>query len=917
LRFEGKAKMAASKSIMHFLVDSNESMAQNASSMHGESKLSITKSAIITYCCQRNLDSKTVEFALTSYGDSVTDNAMAASDPNSGYDNINDVIRMETMTQDSYQRIHRMQPSVGTGIKPNTISALLSTFDALVKAKKNYKYNRTMVLVTDGENVIAEDDDDMEDLTNVTKALNKGNAAALVQPIPLYVMLTGKVTHTSSKIKRENSKLLQSLAESTGGGYVEAENMGDILWGLSEGVGMGTTPQKKKINLTIGPNCTVPCIMWQKVMEKKMPALKKNLVKEDESGEQQPPEAVKRVEAAVPGNGPIVPTAPATADILGMTSGASTWEAAAAAGAAASSSPSSSYAPPRVHVDVNASPPKDTPSPLIPMDLEQPGVDYEPPLVSMEPVFRETSHRLAKDANGAAAAGAASTASVDGYKYGQFYVPISDADKEAMKMDSQPGIALIGFMQAHQLPRVHFLGGTTVLQGDDKLAESIKAVAALAQAMRRKNCVAIARKVVKAGDDPVQVALLPPTEDDGTLLVMHIPCSDDYRRYPFKNLPAASAHSSGTEGLAAVGRLVASMTLPGGGGGGGDGGNKNGSMGTYGYGCATQEEEGQLQPLPLPNLTPVNPSYYRVVREIASAHMFLDSKSAMSGVGDVFPSALDLINSSGRGSGGGGFPHQQRKRKIVECVEEVRRHFVLSKQQPDGGVAGATGIKAIYTDRVVGAKMSDEARQQAAASVAAAASKAATAADRTDNGSSASATSGRNAGGNGTSDPQAGNTSSTVPPSAPGGDLSASNSPFSVLETALGSLTNHHHHHHHQEQQQQQQQRQALSPTYYSEEEVETAVRAVFAQVRGALLDRKEGPALALLERLHSTCAQGRKGGEGGDDHDNKATSLFPRLAGCYNGLIQSEIIAPFLPQAQNLSHFFDGIDDKNIHTMT
>ena len=74
----------AAKSIMHFVVDCSSTMglevSKDAPAGSTVSKLTLAKSAMMTYCCQRTFDSKTVEFAVSSYGDEITDNDMANTD---------------------------------------------------------------------------------------------------------------------------------------------------------------------------------------------------------------------------------------------------------------------------------------------------------------------------------------------------------------------------------------------------------------------------------------------------------------------------------------------------------------------------------------------------------------------------------------------------------------------------------------------------------------------------------------------------------------------------------------------------------------------------------------------------------------------------------------------------------------------
>ena len=636
----------AAKSIMHFVVDCSSTMglevSKDAPAGSTVSKLTLAKSAMMTYCCQRTFDSKTVEFAVSSYGDKITDNDMANADQE-GYDGINFLARMDKVKQDSLQRIWRMEVSP-PGVEADTISALMATTDALMKAKQNYKYNRSLVLVTDGEKEIAGHKEDMEQLETLISCLNRGNPDKKVTPIPLYIILMGKVTDSSSTCKRENGKLLRSLAEGTNGGYIEADTVGSFLWILSEGTGLGTTPQKSKVNLTLSPHCPgIPCVTWAKVSEKKMPSLSKKLVKEDH--------AEMDVDLQMPH--------------------------------ASSSSSSSSV-----------------------RDIQ----------VSLEPVKRDTTYKRPSDTGPTAEASEKIT---DGYKYGQYYVPVSDADKEAMKLEGEAGIKLIGYMKAKEVPRHHFMGSTSVVQGNDTLVESIRAIAALSMALRNMGCVGLARKVVKEGQDPCHVMLMPPTQDDGTLLMQHIPCSDDYRRYPFAPLPSLRSNEKQRQ-MDAMTCLVDSMVgIP---------------------ECVTDTA-----------VSPVNPSYLRVFTAITEDFGVLN-RGSLADIGDVFSVPL------------------RDKRKAMDAAEDLQSIFPLKKHIMEAKGA-AKEPKVLFADRMANIVVSEDAMRAAAASIAKVAAK------------DPSAEAAKNGNDEGAGESKAGSSSSSSSSSSAAMEAGPADSRFYILKT--------------------------------------------------------------------------------------------------------------------------------------
>ena len=201
--------------MVHFLVDISSSMGGLAGAEGSQSKLDLVKSMIVTNVCQRKLTSKTFEVAVTTYGDRTTSNHMQNEE---GYERINQVIKMDVPAQSFTQEVlNAIHSRNGIDENRSTIASLMATFDALIQAKANYKFNRVMVLVTDGESRIVEDEADMEDVTSLIASMNNPNpkGETKVEPIPLYVIVVGKVAPDSTRVKRENCKLLRSCVMQT------------------------------------------------------------------------------------------------------------------------------------------------------------------------------------------------------------------------------------------------------------------------------------------------------------------------------------------------------------------------------------------------------------------------------------------------------------------------------------------------------------------------------------------------------------------------------------------------------------------------------------------------------------------------------------------------------------------------------
>ena len=115
--------------------------------------------------------------------------------------------------------------------------------DILNRTNVKKAYNRIMVVFTDGETAV----EGVEDLETIV-----GNMKSIVN-FSLYIAMIGKVTNSSTVIKRENAKLLRSLAESINGRFEVMEDSRDGFYMLAEGAGLGTKPQMLKTTFQLSP----------------------------------------------------------------------------------------------------------------------------------------------------------------------------------------------------------------------------------------------------------------------------------------------------------------------------------------------------------------------------------------------------------------------------------------------------------------------------------------------------------------------------------------------------------------------------------------------------------------------------------------------------------------------------------------
>ena len=90
------------------------------------------------------------------------------------------------------------------------IDGIIVGQDALIRTNQGKAFNRIMLIFTDGESKV----EDVRDLEPIVEQMTTINNFAL------HIFLVGKVTESSSVVKKENSKLLRSLTENVKG-YIQ------------------------------------------------------------------------------------------------------------------------------------------------------------------------------------------------------------------------------------------------------------------------------------------------------------------------------------------------------------------------------------------------------------------------------------------------------------------------------------------------------------------------------------------------------------------------------------------------------------------------------------------------------------------------------------------------------------------------
>ncbi|KAK3726184.1 hypothetical protein RRG08_031511 [Elysia crispata] len=128
---------------------------------------------------------------------------------------------------------------------------------------------------------------------------------------------------------------------------------------------------------------------------------------------------------------------------------------------------------------------------------------------------------------------------VEGFKYGNTIVPMSEDDKDNMKYKAEKCLKVLGFTKAENFKRYHILGdgvlSITAEKGDEAAAV---ALSALINALYETNTVAIARRVYDARSSPRLGALFPHIKAKYECLFwVELPFAEDVRTFTFGSLP--------------------------------------------------------------------------------------------------------------------------------------------------------------------------------------------------------------------------------------------------------------------------------------------------------------------------------------------------------------------------------------------
>lgn len=256
-------EMAAMKTMMGVALDARPSMGASVSA-DGISKLNLGISIINYHIVQRQMASKTVEFSVSAFGNGKSNNYCFETD--GSFPNVDTVCPMGRPSVDDLQRVEGISVGTDNAAAPADVADAMSVvLDTLKRVNAGKKFNRMMLLITDGDFIVS----DMGRLESLVSDMRANDIA-------LYVALLGRKDPESvSPIISENGKLLASMASVAGGAFSILDAVSDSFYFFAGRPGMTTRPMSYKIPFFISPTVQVGCTYWGKVSKATLPSLKK------------------------------------------------------------------------------------------------------------------------------------------------------------------------------------------------------------------------------------------------------------------------------------------------------------------------------------------------------------------------------------------------------------------------------------------------------------------------------------------------------------------------------------------------------------------------------------------------------------------------------------------------------------------
>ena len=468
------------KSMMNIVLDVGQTMGGPVDggppSTSSCSKFNLMRSCVLSYLTQRLVGKKTsasFELGVVACGSDSTLNALNEK-PEGGYDNVETLLPIGQLKLESQVTLDSALKQPSSQSSTSITDGVIVASDALLTNRDKLKYTRILVLITDGESKLSDDDMDAWEQF-IMPSLTAGDVE-LKKNVYLFVILTGVALNnpSASDTKKENAKFLAIAARKTGGEFIEAASLADCFWLLAFGPGLGTNPTAAKVVLELAPGLQLPCSMWKLAMKKSLPSISKK----------RKLDTLMEVGGGGGGGG-----------------GGGFGDGDAAGG------------------DENGEGEGDGPGGA--------GASL------IGDVKRDTRLLHPHDADMDLGA----VDKINGFRYGAQYIPVTGADEAAMVVPGAAGMYVLGTVPEDNIKRQHFMESAQILQGHANLEEAQVAVCALATALRNNKLAILARYVPKDNKDPVLVVLLPPPKDNGTLLVHRVPCKEDAHSFLFPRTP--------------------------------------------------------------------------------------------------------------------------------------------------------------------------------------------------------------------------------------------------------------------------------------------------------------------------------------------------------------------------------------------
>lgn len=243
------------------LVDVGRSMSApcRGNDPHAMAKREVCALATRSIIQTRMLASKTHEFGVVLFGCEQTANQLSDGE---NYLHCVELVELNKPDVRSIEPLSQIsQPSDSQG---DLVDALIVALNQLGERTEGKKYNREIVLLTDAAGEIR----DVDDIEAVVTRMQELECV-------LNVCICGT---PETHVQVENSRMLSSIAQTTGGSCSTVYSLDDIL---SKFVGKGVVPRKSKITFELTKHIKLPAIYYGKTSAGSLPTLKKQSMKVD------------------------------------------------------------------------------------------------------------------------------------------------------------------------------------------------------------------------------------------------------------------------------------------------------------------------------------------------------------------------------------------------------------------------------------------------------------------------------------------------------------------------------------------------------------------------------------------------------------------------------------------------------------